>query len=283
MPKIHLVTDSTSYLPPAVIKEYNIHVVPLRVNMEGASLREGSDITNAEFFRRLRSAATLPTTSQPPAGEFASLYQELGRDGGSIVSIHISGDLSGTVAAAETARRMLPELDIHILDSRITCLGLGFAVWEAARAVAAGRALPEVLQRARAVIDNVTAFFMVDDLHYLHKGGRIGMAQAFLGSLLAVKPILAMKNAQGIISVEDKVRTKKKALERLVELAASACSGEKKVTATVLDADAKDTRQELQTQLLAALPQAEIIPSEFGPVIGTHVGPGAVGVIYYTV
>lgn len=283
MQKIHLVTDSTSYLPREVIEEYGIHVVPLRVNLDGASLREGLDITNAEFFRRLRTARTLPTTSQPPAGEFATLYQELGQDGGSIVSIHISGDLSGTVRAAETARRMLPELDIHILDSRITCLGLGFVVWEAARAVRAGQPLPEVLARARAVIENVTAYFMVDDLNYLHRGGRIGAAQAFVGSLLAVKPILAMKKAEGVISVVDKVRTRKKALERLVELTTHACSGQEKVTATVLDADAKEVRQELTAELQAALPQAEIIPSEFGPVIGTHVGPGAVGVIFYTV
>lgn len=283
MGKIHLVTDSTCYLSPEVIREYNIQVVPLRVNLAGTSLREGSDISNAEFFRRLRGAPVLPTTSQPPAGEFAALYEELGRAGDSIVSIHISGDLSGTVAAAETARRMLPGLDIHILDSRITCLGLGFVVWEAARAVAAGQSLEAVLARARAVIANVTAFFMVDDLHYLHKGGRIGAAQAFLGSLLAVKPILAMKNAEGVISVVDKVRTKKKALERLVELAAATCSGQPKVTATVLDADAKETRRELATLLQAALPQAQIIPSEFGPVIGTHVGPGAVGLIYHTV
>ncbi|MDK2784444.1 MAG: fatty acid kinase fatty acid binding subunit [Bacillota bacterium] len=283
MQKIHLVTDSTSYLPREVIEEYGIHVVPLRVNLDGASLREGLDITNAEFFRRLRTARTLPTTSQPPAGEFATLYQELGQDGGSIVSIHISGDLSGTVRAAETARRMLPELDIHILDSRITCLGLGFVVWEAARAVRAGQPLSEVLARARAVIENVTAYFMVDDLNYLHRGGRIGAAQAFVGSLLAVKPILAMKKAEGVISVVDKVRTRKKALERLVELTTHACGGQEKVTATVLDADAKEVRQELTAELQAALPQAEIIPSEFGPVIGTHVGPGAVGVIFYTV
>lgn len=283
MQKIHLVTDSTCYLPREVIEEYGIHVVPLRVNLEGDSLREGLDITNAEFFRRLRTAQTLPTTSQPPAGEFAALYQELGRDGGSIVSIHISGDLSGTVQAAETARRMLPELDIHILDSRITCLGLGFVVWEAARAARGGQSLPDVLARARAVIENVTAYFMVDDLNYLHKGGRIGAAQAFVGSLLAVKPILAMKKAEGVISVVDKVRTRKKALERLVELTSHACSGQEKVMATVLDADAKEVRQELTAELQAALPQAEIIPSEFGPVIGTHVGPGAVGVIFYTV
>lgn len=283
MHKIHLVTDSTAYLPAEVIREHDIRIVPLRVNMEGASLREGQDIDNAEFFRRLRTAKTLPTTSQPPAGEFAAVYRELGQDGGSIVSIHISGNLSGTVAAAEAARRMLPELDIHILDSRITCLGLGFVVWEAAKARAAGRPLADVLARAEEVIQNITAFFMVDDLNYLHKGGRIGAAQAFLGSLLAVKPILAMKKAEGIISVHDKVRTKKKALERLVELTAQACAGQEKVTASVLDADDKETRRELEGQLAAALPHAELIPSEFGPVIGTHVGPGAQGIIFYTV
>jgi DegV family protein with EDD domain len=283
MQKIHLVTDSTSYLPREVIEEYGIHVVPLRIHMDGASLREGLDISNAEFFHRLRTTRTLPTTSQPPAGEFAAIYQELASDGGSIVSIHISGDLSGTVQAAETARRMLPELDIHIVDSRITCLGLGFVVWEAARAVRAGESLPNVLARAREVIENITAYFMVDDLNYLHRGGRIGAAQAFVGSILAVKPILAMKKAEGVISVVDKVRTRKKALERLVELTSNACHGEKKVKASVLDADAKEVRQELIAGLQAALPQAEIIPSEFGPVIGTHVGPGAVGVIFYTV
>jgi DegV family protein with EDD domain len=281
--KIHVVTDSTAYLPMELIQEHGIHVVPLRVNMEGVSLREGMDITNAEFFRRLRTAKTLPTTSQPPAGEFAALYQELGRQGASIVSIHISGDLSGTVAAAETARRMLPDLDIHILDSRFTCMGLGFIVLEAARAAAENAPLEAVLERCRTIIRDLKAFFMVDSLRYLYKGGRIGAAQTLVGSMLQVKPILGLKDEEGVISVHEKVRTKKKALERIVELTAEACAGKDKVTATVVDADDKETSGRLQQLLREAVPQAKVIPSEFGPVVGNHVGPGAAGIIFYTV
>ncbi|HHV08224.1 MAG TPA: DegV family protein [Firmicutes bacterium] len=283
METVHLVTDSTCYLAPTIIDEYEIKIVPLRVNWGEESLREGIDIGGPEFFKRLRQSKEVPTTSQPPAGEFASCYRELGELGGSIISIHISGDLSGAVTAAEAAHRMLPELDIHIIDSRITCLGLGFMVWEAARMRAAGSTAEEIVARTKELVANMTAYFMVDDLNYLHRGGRIGAAQATLGSLLQVKPILTMKEAHGVINVQEKVRTQKKALARLVELTAADCAGAKKVSATVLHADNLSTAKKLEASLQAALPQAEIVLSEFGAVIGTHVGPGAVGIIFYTV
>jgi DegV family protein with EDD domain len=283
MGSVHLVTDSTCYLPPKVIDEYNIKIIPLRINWNGESLREGIDIYGADFFDQLRHSKDVPTTSQPPVGEFVSCYQKLGEQGGSVVSIHLSSDLSGTITAAETARRMLPELDIRIVDSRITCLGLGFMVWEAARMQAAGKTADQIVARIKELVDNMTAYFMVDDLNYLHRGGRIGTAQATFGSLIQVKPILTMRDANGVINVQEKVRTQKKALARLVELTAADCTGADKVTATVLHADNPTTAAQLETNLRKALPQAKIVLSEFGPVIGTHVGPGAVGIIFYTV
>ncbi|HHT70373.1 MAG TPA: DegV family protein [Firmicutes bacterium] len=283
MGAVHLVTDSTCYLPADVIAKYDIRIVPLRVNWSTESLREGVDIKGKEFFDRLRQSREVPTTSQPPAGEFASCYRELGGLGGSIVSIHISGDLSGTVSAAEAARRMLPEQDIRIIDSRITCLGLGFMVEEAAHLRAAGKTVDETVARIQELVANMTAYFMVDDLNYLRRGGRIGAAAATFGSLLQVKPILTMKDANGVINVQEKVRTQKKALARLVELTATDCTGADKVTATVLHADNLATAVQLDKVLREALPKAEIVLSEFGPVIGTHVGPGAVGIIFHTV
>ena len=281
MASVHLVTDSTSYLPADMVERYNIRIVPLRVNWSTESMREGVDIEGQEFFNRLRHSQEVPTTSQPPVGEFASCYRELGREGGSIISIHISGDLSGTVAAAEAARRMLPEQDIRIIDSRITCLGLGFMVEEAARLRAAGKSADEIVERINELIPKMTAYFMAYDLKYLHRGGRIGAAAATLGSLLHVKPILTMKAAKGIISVQEKVRTRKKALTRLVDLTAADCIGADKVTATVLHADNPATASQLEQALRSALPEAEVVPSEMGPVIGTHVGPGTVAIIFY--
>ncbi|MGI6129032.1 MAG: DegV family protein [bacterium] len=282
MGTVHLVTDSTCYLSSQVIDEFDIKIVPLRVNWGKESLREGTDIQGPAFFDRLRQSKDVPTTSQPPVGEFVSCYRELGERGGSIISLHLSGDLSGTVAAAEAARRMVPDLDIRIIDSRITCLGLGFMVLEAARMRAAGRMVDEIVARVEELVASMTAYFMVDDLNYLRRGGRIGAAQAAFGSLLQVKPILSMKDGVGAITVAEKVRTQKKALARLVELTATAC-GDGKVTATVLHADNLATATKLQGTLKTALPQADIVLSEFGPVIGTHVGPGAVGIIFYTV
>lgn len=283
MRSVHLVTDSTCYLPADVIAEHNIRIVPLRVNWDEESFREGIDIQGKAFFDRLRQSKKIPTTSQPPVGEFVTCYQKLGELGGSIVSLHISGDLSGTVSAAEAARRMLPDLDIRIVDSRITCYGLGFMVWEAARMKAEGKTADEIVARTQELVDNMTAYFMVDDLNYLHRGGRIGTAQATFGSLIQVKPILTMRDANGVINVQEKVRTQKKALARLVELTVADCTGADKVTATVLHADNPTTAAQLEADLRKALPKAEIVLSEFGPVIGTHVGPGAVGIIFYTV
>ena len=177
---------------------------------------------------------------------------------------------------------MLPDLDIRIVDSRITCYGLGFMVWEAARMKAEGKTADEIVARTQELVDNMTAYFMVDDLNYLHRGGRIGAAQATFGSLIQVKPILTMRDANGVINVQEKVRTQKKALARLVELTVADCTGADKVTATVLHAD-NPTGPHSWKRILKALPKAEIVLSEFGPVIGTHVGPGAVGIIFYTV
>ncbi|HKM39389.1 MAG TPA: DegV family protein [bacterium] len=281
MTAIHLVTDSTSYLPMGLIDRHDITIVPLRVNWGLESFREGLDIQGRQFFERLRQSRELPTTSQPPVGEFASCYQKLAEQGGTIISIHISGELSGTVAAAETAKRMLPGQDIRIIDSRITCLGLGFMVEEAATMRTAGKTAAEIEARIHELVPNMTAYLMAPDLNYLHRGGRIGAAAATFGSLLQVKPLLTMKNANGVITVQEKVRTQKKALARLVELTVTDCQGVDKVKATVLHADNPAVAAEVNNALRVALPEAEIVPSEFGPVIGTHVGPGAVGIIFY--
>ena len=281
MENIHLVTDSTSYLPPEMIDGCGVEIVPLRVIWGSESWREGEDISSKVFIDRLRQGNDIPTTSQPSAGEFATCYRKLGERGGKIISIHISGDLSGTVAAAEAAKSMVSDLDIRIIDSRITCLGLGFMVCEAARLRDAGKTTDQIVAGIEEQVKNSKAYFMVDDLNYLHRGGRIGAAQAALGSLLQVKPILCMEDAKGTISIAEKVRTKKKALARLVELTAQAGQG-KKVTATVIHADNVVTAIELKQALETAIPDADIVMSEFGPVIATHVGPGTVGIIFYT-
>lgn len=275
---IRIVTDSTAYLPRATLERYGITVVPLTVSFDGQVYREGVDLKLDEFYRRLREARTLPTTSQPAAGDFVTVYRSLAEGGDAIVSIHISEGLSGTCASARTAASMVPGARVEVIDSRITCMGLGYAVLEAARAVETGADLGEVLRRTRAVVDSSRAYFVVGDLKYLHKGGRIGGAQALVGSMLQVKPILFMN--EGKIDLYEKVRTKQRALSRMIDLVAGDVNERLPFDLDIVQADVPGEAAELRTVLERRFPTARITVSDFSPVISTHVGPGSIGLIF---
>ena len=275
---VAVVTDSTAYLPADVVDRFGIEVVPLYVVLAGRSGREGSDVTSAEVARSLAVRGGHVSTSRPTPGDFVAVYRRL-LDGGAdrIVSVHLSGELSGTWDAARVAAAQVGEHLVTVLDSRSAAMGTGFAVLAAARAAAAGGAADEVASAARETAAAGRTFFVVDTLEHLRRGGRIGAAAALLGSALAVKPVLHV--ADGRVVPLERVRTSARALNRLVQLAADV-AGDQPVSAAVHHLAAPERAQRLADQLAARLPALEELHvSELGAAVGAHVGPGAVGVV----
>jgi len=216
MSKVAIVTDSTAYLPVEVIEQYNIHVVPLQLIWGEETFKDGVDIQPGEFYTRLQTADVMPTTSQPSAAEFKTLFEKLAAEGKDILAILISSGLSGTVASAVQAQKMLPEVRIEIVDSQTGAMALGMHVLEAARAAAEGENLAACKALAEGAQAKSGVVFAVDTLEFLHRGGRIGGAKRLMGTVLNIKPILDVKD--GKVNALDSVRTRRKAHQRLLEL-----------------------------------------------------------------
>lgn len=275
---VAVVTDSTAYLPAEVAGRFGVEVVPLYVVLAGRSGREGSEVSSAEVARSLAVRGGHVSTSRPTPGDFVAVYRRL-LDGGAdrVVSVHLSGELSGTWDAARVAATQVGEHLVTVLDSRSAAMGTGFAVLAAARAAAAGGTAAQV---ATAAVDTAAAtrtFFVVDTLEHLRRGGRIGAAAALLGSALAVKPVLHVADGQ-VVPLE-RVRTSARALNRLVQLAVDV-AGDLPVSAAVHHLAAPERAERLADQLAARLPGLrELHVSELGAAVGAHVGPGAVGVV----
>ncbi|MBA7605632.1 Protein DegV [subsurface metagenome] len=280
MAKVKIVTDSTAYLPPELITRYGIEVVPLKVLFGPEAYTEGVDISNEEFYRKLAKASTLPTTSQPSIGDFVQVYDKAAREAAPILSIHISSKLSATVNSALNAKDELPQAQIEVVDSLSGCMGLGMIVLAAARAAEEGQALSQIRASIERLIKGMHLFFLVDTLEYLHKGGRIGGAATLLGTALRIKPILCVKDGQ--IEALARVRTKRKAVARMLELVEERVQRGAAVHVAVFHAQAADEALALQEEIRARFDCAEMHLSDLGPVIGTHVGPRAVGLAFYT-
>jgi len=277
-PAVAVVTDSTAYLPADVVQRYGIEVVPLYVVLAGRSGREGSEVSSAEVARSLAVRGNHVSTSRPTPGDFVAVYRRLLDAGaGRIVSVHLSGELSGTWDAARVAASQVGEHLVTVLDSRSAAMGTGFAVLAAARASAAGGNADAVAQAARETAAATRTFFVVDTLEHLRRGGRIGAAAALLGSALAVKPVLHVVDGQ-VVPLE-RVRTSARALTRLVQRVAEV-AGDRPVAAAVHHLAAPERAQRLADLLTARLPALEELHvSELGAAVGAHVGPGAVGVV----
>lgn len=272
---VRVVTDSTADLPPEIAEELGIAVVPLLVVMGETGYRDGVDISPDELYARLPGAKSMPTTSQPPAGDFESVYRALASDGSAIVSIHISSRLSGTVSSALAAKTMLPDCAIEVVDSRSVSLGVGLAAVKAAEAARAGGALPDVLAAARRVIENQQVTFTVDTLEYLRRGGRLGRGAAFLGGMLSIKPILELR--EGEIHPVERVRTRRRALDRLAERVIAFGDGVTDVG--VMHATTPGDAEHLRLRVQELLPNARLWAGRIGPVLGVHGGPGTIGMI----
>ena len=280
MPPVAVVTDTTHYLPPRMVADSGIEQVSLYVNWKGRADREidmAGDFT--DFYEELRTAAELPTTSQPSVGDFIAVYEPLLAEGRDIVSIHISGGISGTCESARQAKEQLAEQGkggerIVIVDSESSAGGLGCIALAAAAAAAGGGDIEAVARRAEEARENLRIWFCVDTLEYLRRGGRIGSAQAWLGTALKIKPILTL--GQEITPVE-RVRTAGRAFERMVEYMQSQ-EQEGRDAWVVQHIRAQDVADRLVERGHEIFGTDPLFVSEVGPVLGTHVGPGLIGV-----
>jgi DegV family protein with EDD domain len=279
MPAVAVVTDTTHYLPSDVVARHDLRLVSLYVNWDGRTDRE-SDLGDYDaFYDHMRSAATLPSTSQPSVGDFLAVYEPLLDGGSDVLSIHLSGGISGTVHAAEQARDALLERGIAperivVLDSDTGCAGHGLMAIAAANAVRDGADLAGATQAARALREGMRIIFAVDTLEYLRRGGRIGAAQAWVGSALKIKPILTIERE--ILPIE-RVRTAGRAMERLVGHLRD-CRDRGADVYFIQHIQAHDVVERLVERGREIYGREPEFVSEIGPVIGAHVGPGLFGV-----
>ncbi len=269
---VKIVTDSASDIPPEMAKELDVTVVPATIFFGDEAFKDGIDLTQEEFFRRLTTGAVHPKTSQPSVGDFLEAYTPLVGEGHDIVSVHVSGKLSGTINSARNASQELPDARIETVDSGLASMGTTLAVKVAAEGARRGLPADQVAKAAARAAARIEFYVVFETLEYLQKGGRIGKAQALVGSLLSLKPILKLED--GEIRPHEKVRTRAKAVRRLIEIAES--NGPYRTIALVH----KTTPEEAQlfTERLAPLSRAPVITGEIGPAVGAHSGPGAIGV-----
>jgi DegV family protein with EDD domain len=279
MSKVAVVTDSTAYIPPEVLRGLPIHVTPLQVLWDGQVLLDGIDITPQAFYERLKTAKVMPTTSQTTPAMFEQLYSKLLKDGYDIISIHISSHLSGTMDSAIQAKAALNSSRIVLVDSQSTAMAMGWQVLVTARAAAQGASLEECKFLAEKAREHTHMYFTVETLEFLRRGGRIGGAAAFLGTVLDLKPVLELHD--GKIEAVDKVRTMNKALDRILDLTTTKVNGQTPVHLAVMHANAPEKAVKLMERVRSLYGVSEVsetLITSVSPVIGTHTGPGALGI-----
>lgn len=278
MTRIAFVTDSTAYLTEEQQRTYDIHVVPLSVVLDGQSYREGLDLTHSEYYQRLSSTKGFPTTSQPSLGDFTTLFEHLLQSHDTVLGLLLSSELSGTYHTAAQAAAMVGG-DIRLIDSRITSYGIAGPLLEGVELARQGKTADDILQLWQAELATVQPYFVVDTLEMLHRGGRIGGAAAVFGSLLQIKPILTVRD--GKIELFEKIRTHRRAMERILNLLDEALQTGKQWRVAVVHADCEGDALALQAKLRETYPGLAVTVSALGPVVGTHSGPGTLALVYY--
>ncbi|GIQ67700.1 DegV family protein [Xylanibacillus composti] len=279
MSKVRIVTDSTADIPAETRERLGIEMVPLKVHFGEEAYRDYLDIKPEEFYGKLKQAKELPTTSQPSPVDFLNVYKRLLEEDPDteIISVHLSSSLSGTYQSAVLAKSLLEDqTNITIVDSKTASYGIGIIVEEMAKAALEGKSKDECLAIYEPMRQDPRLYFLVDTLEYLQKGGRIGRASALVGSLLHIKPILSLDDSGTIYSV-DKVRGQRKALARIVELFEQDLQG-KAIALTIVHAEALETAQLAAELIKERFEVKNVRYAMLGPVIGTHVGPGTIGI-----
>ena len=278
MPRITVVTDSSAYVPASSLHGLDVSVIPLWLIWDNQRYRDGVDIDPATFYSRLKTSKTLPTSSQPSPEEFIAFFQQLLPETDAIVNVLASSQISGTVASANAAKEQLPELNIRVVDSLSSAMGQGLTVLAAARAAAAGGSVDDVVQAAIEMRDKQHYLFVVDTLEYLHKGGRISGVKRALGTALKIKPILHFW--EGKIQPLSQARTKRKAVAQLLDIAEERLAGKAMAEAAISDVDAVESGDAVAEMVRERFGPAILHRTTVSPVVGTHVGPGTIGLAF---
>lgn len=278
MPSITFVTDSTAYIPADLVAKYNIKVAPQVLIWGEEQMRDGVDITPTQFYERLKKSEIMPTTSQVAVVSFKEILEPLAAQGASVIMILISDRLSKTLQSAAIAHEMVPGGRVEIVDSQSTAMALGFQVLAAARAAAEGKSYDEVVSIARKAKEQTGVLFVVDTLEYLHRGGRIGGASKLFGTALNLKPLLELRDGQ--IEPIERIRTKTKATSRLLDVLAERIGDRKPLRLAAIHAAAEVEARELLQEAKKRFQPVEALMADASPVVGTHAGPGTVGMAY---
>jgi DegV family protein with EDD domain len=276
--KVAIVTDSTTYIPEEILGQYQIRVAPQVVIWGGKEYLDNIDMTPKEFYTRLQVDPEMPKTSQVPIAQMEKIFTELDSQGYDILAMLISAKLSGTMNSAEQAKKNLPGATIEIVDSNSTVMALGFQVLQVAKAAGEGASLADCRSLAEKARQHTGILFAVDTLEFLHRGGRIGGGARFIGTALNLKPILEVKD--GAIEAVERVRTRKKSLNRLVELVEERVGGKQPIRLATLHANAAEEARELLKDASARLSADESVFSEVSPAVGAHTGPGTIGLAF---
>jgi DegV family protein with EDD domain len=277
--KVLVVTDSSASLPDSIRKELDIKVIPLWLIWDDESYLDGVDIDPETFYRRLRDSKSLPSSTQPTVAEFKEYYSSLGEICCGVVCVLASSKISGTVDSAIAAREQIPDVPVRVVDSFFSAMGQGLIVIQAARAAAAGKPIEEVARIAEHVRDKTQLLFVVDTLEFLHKGGRIGGAKRLLGTALNIKPILHFED--GLIQPLSQTRTKKKGVMELLDIAEERLDNQPMAEAAVVHVDCVGEGKDLVKLVQERFNPPQIHLSDVSPVVGTHVGPGGLGLAFY--
>lgn len=280
MSKIAFVTDSTAYIPSDLCRQHNITVTPQILIWGEQTYQDGVDILPAEYYTRLKDSKVMPTTSQVPIPVMQSAFQGLVDQGYEVIGIFISSKLSGTMQSAIQAREALGSAaeKVTVLDSQTTAMALGFQVLAAARAAQDGASVQDCLALAEKTRAHTGVYFAVDTLEFLHRGGRIGGAQRLIGTALNMKPVLAVMG--GRVEPVERIRTKGKALERVIELVSEQVKGKSNIRLATLHANAAAEAQAVLDKASQQVGAVESLLTDVSPVVGTHTGPGTVGLAY---
>jgi DegV family protein with EDD domain len=278
MRKVKVVTDSTVDLSNDIVEKLQIEVVPLTLTIEDKVYVDRIDITPAEFMEKMKQSSELPKSSQPAVGQFVEVYNRLHKEGFDVISIHMTGEMSGTVRSAESAA-MLAEVNVTVIDSRFISVALGFQVKEAAKMAQAGKSVAEIVKRLDEIRANTYLYVTVDTLENLVKGGRIGRGKALIGSLLNIKPIASL--ADGVYTPVTKVRSHTQIVKYLTKQFIEDVKGKTVKAVAIAHADSLDLANRLKESIIneTGITDIEIIYTT--PIIATHTGPGAVGFMYY--
>ena len=276
--KVAVVTDGACSLTPAQGNELGVHIAPVYLTFGENTYRAGVDLSSQEFYDLLSASKKLPTTAQPTAEDFVRIFEKLADDVDEIVTVVISHHMSATIQSVEMAKQQFDKVPVHVIDSESVSLGLGMMAIAAARAADQGQDGQSIFELVNSIKQKMNVIFTVRTLEYLHKGGRIGGATAFLGSALDIKPILYIAN--GMIEPLEKQRTRKRSVGRLVELMSEKV-GDSPVHVAILHGNTPEEAEQLERVVRDQFNIVDMITSDMGPVIGVHAGPGTLGLVFY--